>query len=627
MANKPRRQRATISAGARVRQKPAELHEGTPEDFLRRHERETARAVHANKRIRDELQAHLFTRTADPRNLHVAWKHIQEGGQAPGVDGLRPGDLDHYEAWDMVRTASKAILDDTYRRAPTRRKQIPKAKGTRTLGIPTTIDRMVERAIVQIIQPILDPLFDDRSLGYRPGCNRYQALAVVESIAKRDRRWIWIADDLKDAFDNVPQKRLLDVIRLHIHNEDLLRLIGRVVSTKTGKGVQQGGNLSPLLLNLYLDHFLDRQWRRLHPDTPLVRVADDLLILCATQEEALLCYADLKRLIRDAGMPSKGNPATSVQNLTMGKAVDWLGFNIHKDGEDVVVTLSEKTWKRLGNKLALAHGKPDAPLRAVETICGWIAQQGPAYPQANGQETYAKIVHLAMEQAFEEIPSKDKMESLWRKSHSKWIQCRQRYGAIACGTGGSARQENRADSGLPREASGRPASRDLSLSLREYKMYTDGACFPDSEVGGWAYIIEEIRGAREAHRAGSSPRTTNNRMELMAVLRGLESIGEPARILIVTDSEYVSKGINEWLPVWREQQWRRGSGRRKKPIENLELWQRLDGFLQRHQVTCEWVRSHCGHPENEECDRLARQAAEELNRELTRGGIAQCSDV
>jgi ribonuclease HI len=132
--------------------------------------------------------------------------------------------------------------------------------------------------------------------------------------------------------------------------------------------------------------------------------------------------------------------------------------------------------------------------------------------------------------------------------------------------------------------------------------------------------------ARETHRAGSSPRTTNNRMELMAVLRGLESIGEPARILIVTDSEYVSKGINEWLPVWREQRWRRGSGRRKKTIENLDLWQRLDEFLQRHQVTCEWVRSHCGHPENEECDRLARQAAEELNRELTRGGIAQCSD-
>lgn len=144
----------------------------------------------------------------------------------------------------------------------------------------------------------------------------------------------------------------------------------------------------------------------------------------------------------------------------------------------------------------------------------------------------------------------------------------------------------------------------------EVALFADGACCGNPGPGGWAFILRDVETGRERRLWGGEPHSTNNRMELVAVIRGLEALNRPTRVRLVTDSQYVAKGISEWLAGWKAHGWKRKEGRRYVPIKNCELWQELDGLLARHQVRCEWIRGHAGHAENEECDRLAVAAYE-----------------
>jgi ribonuclease HI len=143
-------------------------------------------------------------------------------------------------------------------------------------------------------------------------------------------------------------------------------------------------------------------------------------------------------------------------------------------------------------------------------------------------------------------------------------------------------------------------------------LYTDGACSGNPGPGGWAYILKHPATGRVRDGWGAEPRTTNNRMELAGVIEGLASLKRPCRVNLVTDSQYVAKGILEWMPKWKLQGWQRKEGRRLKPLVNVDLWQRLDVLLAQHQVHVEHVLGHDGHPENEACDRMAVAAYKAL---------------
>ena len=142
----------------------------------------------------------------------------------------------------------------------------------------------------------------------------------------------------------------------------------------------------------------------------------------------------------------------------------------------------------------------------------------------------------------------------------------------------------------------------------EVRLYTDGACSGNPGPGGWAYILEHLPTGKRKKESGGEPATTNNRMELMGVIRGLESLQRACHVELVTDSQYVAKGLSEWMPKWKAQGWRRGRGANSSTVKNLELWQRLDQLLERHQVQCKHIFGHAGHAENEECDRMAVEA-------------------
>ena len=143
-------------------------------------------------------------------------------------------------------------------------------------------------------------------------------------------------------------------------------------------------------------------------------------------------------------------------------------------------------------------------------------------------------------------------------------------------------------------------------ALPDVELYTDGACLGNPGPGGWAYILKHPANNKAVERAGGEDRTTNNRMELMGVIEGLAALKSPSRVKLVGDSQYVLLGIRDWMAGWKKRGWRKAD---KKPVLNVDLWQRLDDLLQQHQVTIEWTRGHAGHPENERCDRLASDQA------------------
>ena len=142
------------------------------------------------------------------------------------------------------------------------------------------------------------------------------------------------------------------------------------------------------------------------------------------------------------------------------------------------------------------------------------------------------------------------------------------------------------------------------MNEEKIEIFTDGACLGNPGEGGWAVLMR--RSDFEKELSGGEPRTTNNRMELMAAIKGLEALKGPSKVIITTDSTYVKDGITKWIINWKSNGWQTTA---KKPVKNVELWQRLDSAAEQHEITWCWVKGHSGNVENERVDELARSEA------------------
>ncbi len=140
------------------------------------------------------------------------------------------------------------------------------------------------------------------------------------------------------------------------------------------------------------------------------------------------------------------------------------------------------------------------------------------------------------------------------------------------------------------------------MSADTVYIYSDGACKGNPGVGGWGALL--VAGGHRKEICGGEADTTNNRMEMTAVIRALESLKRPSTVEVHTDSQYVQKGISEWMAGWKRRNWRTADG---KPVKNQDLWLQLDALAQLHRIEWKWVRGHAGHPENERADELANQ--------------------
>ena len=153
----------------------------------------------------------------------------------------------------------------------------------------------------------------------------------------------------------------------------------------------------------------------------------------------------------------------------------------------------------------------------------------------------------------------------------------------------------------------------MAEAPKQIKLFTDGACRGNPGPGGWAYILRHESSGRTREDAGGSARTTNNRMELRALIHGLEVIKKPSRVEIVSDSEYLLNGLEKWIDGWKAKGWYRDR-RKQQPVKNADLWKRLDALRQEHELVFTWVRGHSGHAENERCDELATAEADEARK-------------
>lgn len=142
------------------------------------------------------------------------------------------------------------------------------------------------------------------------------------------------------------------------------------------------------------------------------------------------------------------------------------------------------------------------------------------------------------------------------------------------------------------------------MSAPSVYLYTDGACKGNPGPGGWGVLMRY--GRHEKELFGGEAQTTNNRMELSAVIEGLAALTRPCRVVICTDSQYVKNGMEKWIHGWKRNGWKTAA---KQPVKNAELWQRLDELAAQHQIEWQWVRGHTGHPENERADELSNRGA------------------
>ncbi|NYT43968.1 ribonuclease HI [Alcaligenaceae bacterium] len=149
------------------------------------------------------------------------------------------------------------------------------------------------------------------------------------------------------------------------------------------------------------------------------------------------------------------------------------------------------------------------------------------------------------------------------------------------------------------------------MQSSQVEIWTDGACKGNPGLGGWGALLRQGKHAKALY--GGEPHTTNNRMELMAVIQALQALKRPCKVVVHTDSQYVQKGMNEWLANWKRRGWRTAD---KKPVKNADLWQQLDELVQEHELTWRWVRGHAGDPGNEKADELANLGVDHARAEL-----------
>jgi len=403
-------------------------HIGSRDDFRKRCVSELRAASTGGPKAVKEIGPYLFKWACDTRMLRGAWDFLSKrGGPVPGPNGMCYEDLDDNEAWSLLSAIHDAVRDGKYAPGPVRKVKIPKdrndaSRGTRTLTLLNIEDRVVQRAVVDILQPLLDPLFGENILGFRPRRDRVHALAFAQRLAMDGKRFVWIAEDIKNAFDAVPRGPLMEVVAKYVQSPELVALIERIVNVDNRKrGIPQGGPLSPLLLNLYLYHHLERQWRKKGvADVPVIRVADDLLLLCRTRKEARHAWAELSKLLGHAGLSLKHGSAKSIVDLGHGESADWLGYRIWRGKNGLEAKIARRAWGHLKLHLELAHEKPDSPLRAIDAINGWIDQLGPCYAHVNRSRECARIQKLAAEFGFDEIPSRSALRFRWLQAHLRW---------------------------------------------------------------------------------------------------------------------------------------------------------------------------------------------------------------
>ncbi len=362
-------------------------------------------------------------------NLICVWKQMQrEGGQAPGPDGIQYEDVGRRELGDAMRCVSHLLVQGTYRPGPAKSVSIPKpAGGTRTLTLRNTVDRVVSKALTLAIEPLIDPQLLDCSLGFRPKRNTWQLLARLEACVVNENRWILTTDDIKQAFDHVPLEATTEAFSRHIDDPKLLGLIGTILRGHEGEsrevGIDQGDPLSPLALNVLLDQVLDRPLLAACGDTPFWRYADNLVWCGQSVSEGNRVLSEARQLLNGHGFSLKGG-SRPVNLRRQGARVELLGFRISRDGDVLTYGLTREAWRSFTQQLSGVHDAPYPAKTATTVLRGWLEAHGPAFGGDNGSAAVDRVLRMAAQEGFREVPSRGQLLRIVRDAHARWVSLR-----------------------------------------------------------------------------------------------------------------------------------------------------------------------------------------------------------
>jgi RNA-directed DNA polymerase len=282
----------------------------------------------------------LIEQIVDETILEMAWARVRSNRGAPGPDGITVGEFPEWfrPQWSNVR---QQLLDGTYRPSPARRVSIDKPDGgTRELGIPSVLDRLIQTAIVIVLTPIFDPEFSESSFGYRPNRSAQGAVEQIQTIIRSKHRWC-VDMDLSKFFDRVQHDVLLRRVSRKVHDKRLLKLIGRYLRAgvlvdglcqPSREGTMQGGPLSPLLSNIYLDD-LDQELER--RGLPFVRYADDFVIFTKSEAAANRVYRSVERFLSERLKLIVNHDKSSIRKTD---GLEYVGYEFRGFGGQIRVS-------------------------------------------------------------------------------------------------------------------------------------------------------------------------------------------------------------------------------------------------------------------------------------------------
>lgn len=307
----------------------------------------------ANRDMSEQNSAsNLFEHILDRNNLNKAYKRVRRNKGAPGIDGMT---IDEALPWlkEHRDTLLTSLIDGSYKPSPVRRVEIPKAdgKGVRKLGIPTVIDRIIQQAIAQKLTPIWEALFSEGSYGYRPKRSARQAIKAVKRYADEGYRYA-VSVDLSQYFDTLNHDKLLNLLREQITDKRVIKLIKKYlksgvmengVVSKTSEGSPQGGPLSPLLANIYLNEFDQEMERR---RVPIIRYADDIVLLARSKRAAERLLQSSQKILEGKLKLRMNTQKSKVTSIVARKHFKFLGFCLGKNGKGIYIRVHQSALKK-----------------------------------------------------------------------------------------------------------------------------------------------------------------------------------------------------------------------------------------------------------------------------------------
>ncbi len=334
---------------------------------------------------------------ADERNLYSALNHMAlKGGNAPGPDGMTISELSNEsDRWTYCRSLRDALKDQSYKPGEVCHTVIPKSSGDgfRTIAIQNLHGRIVCRGIKQVLEPVIDPIFGPNSFGYRPGRDRSHMLLRAIEIARAENRLVWCKADIANAFENVPLRPVLELLKHRLPSNALHDLLAKCLGVKRSrKGLLQGSSISPLCLNLFLHHKLDLAWQKRYPNLQLLRFADDILIPARNEREAKKSLRNLDHLLRSTGMSRKISVHPDFADLRCGDRITMLGFDCGLVNDKFDVTIGTASLRKFRYGLIEHSGSPFAAEDAACDVYQWLKAQAPAYSKRHARGVVRAIV-------------------------------------------------------------------------------------------------------------------------------------------------------------------------------------------------------------------------------------------